>query len=202
MRGVCNGIGRHGDLLCRSVLARRPAAVEAGAITGECFVRSMTSREAAYPPGWRLRLSCHGPRPNEPSYPAVPDLFGYRRHARVDRPSPPAIFRRLRDLRPSADVRKAPVAELVDALDSKSSSARSAGSIPARGTKTMFLRYLCASHVSGRRIAPNSHGLFTRPDLAAYRSAPATRRSRLAWSAGPPRRFRLPCVWCRRRRRP
>jgi hypothetical protein len=29
---------------------------------------------------------------------------------------------------------KAPVAELVDALDSKSSSARSAGSIPARGT--------------------------------------------------------------------
>jgi hypothetical protein len=31
--------------------------------------------------------------------------------------------------------RNAPVAELVDALDSKSSSARSAGSIPARGTK-------------------------------------------------------------------
>jgi hypothetical protein len=34
----------------------------------------------------------------------------------------------------AADLRKAPVAELVDALDSKSSSARSAGSIPARGT--------------------------------------------------------------------
>jgi hypothetical protein len=32
--------------------------------------------------------------------------------------------------------RKAPVAELVDALDSKSSSARSAGSIPARGTRS------------------------------------------------------------------
>jgi hypothetical protein len=31
-------------------------------------------------------------------------------------------------------LRNAPVAELVDALDSKSSSARSAGSIPARGT--------------------------------------------------------------------
>jgi hypothetical protein len=31
-------------------------------------------------------------------------------------------------------VKQAPVAELVDALDSKSSSARSAGSIPARGT--------------------------------------------------------------------
>jgi hypothetical protein len=31
------------------------------------------------------------------------------------------------------------VAELVDALDSKSSSARSAGSIPARGTKIQTL---------------------------------------------------------------
>jgi hypothetical protein len=30
------------------------------------------------------------------------------------------------------------VAELVDALDSKSSSARSAGSIPARGTKAFI----------------------------------------------------------------
>src|SRR4029079_12994520 len=36
--------------------------------------------------------------------------------------------------RASAPRPKAPVAELVDALDSKSSSARSAGSIPARGT--------------------------------------------------------------------
>jgi hypothetical protein len=36
-------------------------------------------------------------------------------------------------------VRNAPVAELVDALDSKSSSARSAGSIPARGTKMKTL---------------------------------------------------------------
>src|SRR5436305_14208622 len=35
---------------------------------------------------------------------------------------------------PLVSVPKAPVAELVDALDSKSSSARSAGSIPARGT--------------------------------------------------------------------
>jgi hypothetical protein len=33
------------------------------------------------------------------------------------------------------DLANAPVAELVDALDSKSSSARSAGSIPARGTR-------------------------------------------------------------------
>ena len=35
----------------------------------------------------------------------------------------------------------APVAELVDALDSKSSSARSAGSIPARGTKSSLVEY-------------------------------------------------------------
>lgn len=37
----------------------------------------------------------------------------------------------------------APVAELVDALDSKSSSARSAGSIPARGTIFAILRRDC-----------------------------------------------------------
>ena len=37
--------------------------------------------------------------------------------------------------RPKSRCPEAPVAELVDALDSKSSSARSAGSIPARGTK-------------------------------------------------------------------
>ena len=37
---------------------------------------------------------------------------------------------------------KAPVAELVDALDLKSSSARSAGSIPARGTSLRSLREL------------------------------------------------------------
>ncbi len=43
----------------------------------------------------------------------------------IDRPRSIAIVRR-----PA----RAPVAELVDALDSKSSSARSAGSIPARGT--------------------------------------------------------------------
>ena len=55
--------------------------------------------------------------------------------ARVDPPGSPAIFRRLREAGRSATPPRAPVAELVDALDSKSSSARSAGSIPARGTK-------------------------------------------------------------------
>src|SRR5882757_8927711 len=55
-------------------------------------------------------------------------------YARVDPGKRPAIFRRLRDAGLSGKPAKAPVAELVDALDSKSSSARSAGSIPARGT--------------------------------------------------------------------
>ena len=35
------------------------------------------------------------------------------------------------------------MAELVDALDSKSSSARSAGSIPARGTTTKLSPWIC-----------------------------------------------------------
>ena len=50
--------------------------------------------------------------------------------------SPPASRSAVRFHRLSAI---APVAELVDALDSKSSSARSAGSIPARGTKLKTL---------------------------------------------------------------
>src|SRR5882757_4311604 len=58
-------------------------------------------------------------------------------YARVDPGKRPAIFRRLRDAGLSGKPAKAPVAELVDALDSKSSSARSAGSIPARGTKIL-----------------------------------------------------------------
>ena len=63
-------------------------------------------------------------------------------YARVDPGKRPAIFRRLRDAGLSGKPAKAPVAELVDALDSKSSSARSAGSIPARGTN---LRCFAAS---------------------------------------------------------
>jgi Arm domain-containing DNA-binding protein len=43
---------------------------------------------------------------------------------------------------------KAPVAELVDALDSKSSSARSAGSIPARGTSRAFAQDYRRSRVA------------------------------------------------------
>ncbi len=49
----------------------------------------------------------------------------------VDRAGTIAIFA---PLAPGLCLPHAPVAELVDALDSKSSSARSAGSIPARGT--------------------------------------------------------------------
>jgi hypothetical protein len=43
-------------------------------------------------------------------------------------------FSRLAFYIPPAALARAPMAELVDASDSKSDSARSAGSIPARGT--------------------------------------------------------------------
>lgn len=49
-----------------------------------------------------------------------------------------AVLRIVPQIRPSAR-RVAPLAELVDAPDSKSGSARSAGSIPARGTKILYL---------------------------------------------------------------
>ena len=68
------------------------------------------------------------------SYPAATALSRHATitSARVDPEAPPAIFRPLRRTGPFGPRPKAPVAELVDALDSKSSSARSAGSIPAR----------------------------------------------------------------------
>ena len=70
------------------------------------------------------------------SYPATTALSRQATitSARVDPRRPPAIFRPLRRTGLMPPRPKAPVAELVDALDSKSSSARSAGSIPARGT--------------------------------------------------------------------
>jgi hypothetical protein len=42
-------------------------------------------------------------------------------------------------------VQRAPMAELVDASDSKSDSARSAGSIPARGTISYFPFAVCCT---------------------------------------------------------
>ena len=68
---------------------------------------------------------------------------------RVDRRRPAAIFRRLREA--SLGRPRAPVAELVDALDSKSSSARSAGSIPARGT--ILLRAAALRRIAAAKIA-------------------------------------------------
>ena len=70
------------------------------------------------------------------SYPAAARVSRHATitSARVDPRRPPAIFRPLRRTGLPGLCPKAPVAELVDALDSKSSSARSAGSIPARGT--------------------------------------------------------------------
>src|SRR5581483_8488894 len=54
-------------------------------------------------------------------------------HRRLTAPTRELYSARFTTL-PSGSGVLAPVAELVDALDSKSSSARSAGSIPARGT--------------------------------------------------------------------
>src|SRR6478609_1500470 len=62
---------------------------------------------------------------------------GAWRHIRsslIDRPAQPMLL----------GTRVAPVAELVDALDSKSSSARSAGSIPARGTTSFKTHCFCS----------------------------------------------------------
>src|ERR1700722_9376865 len=88
------------------------------------------------------------------SYRGTAALSRHPSSQRVDRGRPAALFRPLREAgfgRP-----KAPVAELVDALDSKSSSARSAGSIPARGTT---LR--CFSATLGAAIPTHVHPITT-----------------------------------------
>ncbi len=53
----------------------------------------------------------------------------------------------------------APVAELVDALDSKSSSARSAGSIPARGTNSWLAAVLASHSGDDEPAAVSRHAL-------------------------------------------
>src|SRR6185437_16714603 len=75
----------------------------------------------------------------------------------------------------SGRLASAPVAELVDALDSKSSSARSAGSIPARGTNLRIASHRRSS--PSFRNAPLSTDLFlVIPGCAAppssFRGAP------------------------------
>src|SRR5689334_7212756 len=73
--------------------------------------------------------------------------------------------------RPLARGPKAPVAELVDALDSKSSSARSAGSIPAGGTTALLRR------ADDRRVAPiSSPPRPSRQRAQAFSRTPMIRR--------------------------
>ena len=109
--GVCmrlagGGVECHIRLPGRgSVVSRTPGAVEKAAITLGCFGRPT-------------------PRPDR----ATRGLTGRAR------PLYSAGFATSASGQPLGRCPKAPVAELVDALDSKSSSARSAGSIPARGT--------------------------------------------------------------------
>lgn len=107
--------------------------------------------------------------------------------ARVDRDGPPAIVRRASRPRPfpARTVANAPVAELVDALDSKSSSARSAGSIPARGTSLRCFaatawRARCNSiHAKQRRLSRRSLGEGGRPGHNfAWRSHAGTARAK------------------------
>jgi hypothetical protein len=75
------------------------------------------------------------------------------------------------------------VAELVDALDSKSSSARSAGSIPARGTS---LRCLAATAGKPRAILSqrSSEGCPAKPFGEAGRDTVRTKRSAAAQDRG------------------
>jgi hypothetical protein len=92
------------------------------------------------------------------------------RSSRVDRQSPPAIFRPLRDAGLPGRYPKAPVAELVDALDSKSSSARSAGSIPARGTNLRGFGWRAAR-------APISDSIVKQPRRSTHRHCDAAKQS-------------------------
>jgi hypothetical protein len=69
------------------------------------------------------------------------------------------------------------VAELVDALDSKSSSARSAGSIPARGTKPAQLRL--ASHPQFIQISNSRTQAVLKSSLRANRSREGATEDRL-----------------------
>ena len=115
------------------------------------------------------------------SYPATTALSRQATitSARVDPRRPPAIFRPLRRTGPFGPRPKAPVAELVDALDSKSSSARSAGSIPARGT-TLRPRGLRGEAPQNHEASHLLHGRQATLSIPHINRALARRRS---WDA-------------------
>jgi hypothetical protein len=104
---------------------------------------------------------------------------GPNHSSRVDREEPPAIFRPLRDAGLPGRYPKAPVAELVDALDSKSSSARSAGSIPARGTNLRSFGWQAAR-------APTSDSVVKQPTPPKHRHCERSEaiHSFFAWRDG------------------
>ena len=104
--GFASGVGRHGDLLWR----KRPS-LQASRCRGRRDHRGVFCRfadtVARFVPRPRPRCSVGG-RQTSSSGHRHPISSGFPRHARVDRPSPPAIFRRLRDLRPSGRCAKSP----------------------------------------------------------------------------------------------
>src|SRR3569833_1560541 len=114
----------------------------------------------------------------------------YRHHAnlsrcgtitsvRVDHGPAPAIVPPASLSRPR-DNANAPVAELVDALDSKSSSARSAGSIPARGTIRAFALIRSSLKIKGEVAAcrPLPYAPICWYRLILYRPSPTLNSGR------------------------
>ena len=74
----------------------------------------------------------------------------------------------------------APMAELVDASDSKSDSARSAGSIPARGTKNLLKTMICLRFRQSTRAAGALGAFATWPDRMRRRRPGGTPK----WTIG------------------
>src|SRR4051794_10018757 len=121
-----------------AIRAASSAAVMAGVNLPDA-ARAIAELSVVTSASWWPAAGLVRPACLRPSYPCHPNLsrYGTITSVRVDHALAPAIVRPLRQARPR-DNANAPVAELVDALDSKSSSARSAGSIPARGTNLAF----------------------------------------------------------------
>src|SRR5580700_6388967 len=98
---VCEGFAMVPDVKVissgESVLACAPRPVEAAAITAECFVGSMTGGSGS-PLNGTSAAADMGVAGRSHSSHRRPISSGILRQLRVDPPSPPAIFRRLRDL--------------------------------------------------------------------------------------------------------
>src|ERR1700716_313377 len=137
MRRTCAGIKRHVHLLYESVLSRAGDAVEAKRHHAGVFY-SVDDVETVHPTpaGSGCCHACSRAKPfGQPAsalrVKLIRGLTGSHRPL-YSAGVATSAFRRA--------WRKAPVAGLVEALDSKSSYERSAGSIPARGTKASYER--------------------------------------------------------------